>query len=103
MKSVIDGAQCGIRYVNESGGVLGRSLNLVVYDSKSTPEGAAEAVERAVRDTPAVLLGAGFSSYTITAARVAQAHGVPFISSVATNPNITLVGDYIFRVCFSDN
>lgn len=102
MKTLIDGATCGVRFVNEHGGVSGRPLKLTIYDSRSSPEGAEDAVRQAIRDNSAVLLGAGWSSYTLPAARIAQAHGVPFISSMATNPNITLVGDYIFRICFSD-
>ncbi len=102
MKTLVDGATCGVRFVNEHGGVNGRPLKLTIYDSRSSAEGAENAVRQAIQDNSAVLLGAGWSSYTLPAARIAQAHGVPFISSMATNPNITLVGDYIFRICFSD-
>jgi branched-chain amino acid transport system substrate-binding protein len=35
-------------------------------------------------------------------APIAQRYGVPVVSPSATNPKVTQVGDYIFRVCFID-
>lgn len=102
MKTMIEGAECGVRFVNEHGGVRGRPLQLIIYDSKSTSDGAVDAALKAIEDNAAVLIGAGWSSFTLPAARIAQAHGVPFVTSMATSPNVTLVGDYIFRICFSD-
>ncbi|TVM30826.1 hypothetical protein DQK91_19815 [Oceanidesulfovibrio marinus] len=103
MEGEIVGAECAVRYLNEHGGVLGRPLVLKVYDSESTEQGARDAAETAVEDGAAVLLGAGWSMLSIPAARVAQSYGVPMISCMSTNPNLTLVGDYIFRICFTDS
>lgn len=102
MQGEIDGAECAVRYLNERGGVLGRPLMLKVFDSESTVQGAQDAVETAVEQGAAVILGAGWSMLSIPAARVAQSYGVPMISCMSTNPSLTLVGDYIFRVCFTD-
>jgi branched-chain amino acid transport system substrate-binding protein len=38
----------------------------------------------------------------LEAAPIAQANHIPMISPSSTNPKVTQVGDYIFRVCFTD-
>src|SRR5438094_2775068 len=38
----------------------------------------------------------------MAAAPVAQQSGIPMISPSSTNPKVTEIGDYIFRVCFID-
>jgi branched-chain amino acid transport system substrate-binding protein len=38
----------------------------------------------------------------LAAAPMAQSHRIPMVSPSSTNPKVTAVGDYIFRVCFID-
>jgi branched-chain amino acid transport system substrate-binding protein len=38
----------------------------------------------------------------MAAAPVAQQNGIPLITPSSTNPKVTEIGDYIFRVCFID-
>jgi branched-chain amino acid transport system substrate-binding protein len=49
------------------------------------------------------LLGEVASSKTLEAAPVAQEAKIPLIATGATNPKVTQVGDYVFRVCFIDD
>jgi branched-chain amino acid transport system substrate-binding protein len=42
------------------------------------------------------------SSRSLEAAPICQASHVPMISPASTNPKVTEVGDYVFRVCFID-
>jgi branched-chain amino acid transport system substrate-binding protein len=48
------------------------------------------------------LLGEIASSNSLAAAPVAQSSRIPMVSPGSTNPKVTEVGDYIFRVCFID-
>jgi branched-chain amino acid transport system substrate-binding protein len=48
------------------------------------------------------LLGEVSSSRSLAAAPIAQAAQIPMVSPSSTNPRVTQVGDYIFRVCFTD-
>src|SRR5229473_437412 len=48
------------------------------------------------------VLGEVASSRTMAAAPVAQQNGIPLISPSSTNPKVTEIGNYIFRVCFID-
>jgi branched-chain amino acid transport system substrate-binding protein len=49
-----------------------------------------------------VILGEVASSNSLAMAPKAQAAQVPMITPSSTNPKVTEVGDYIFRVCFID-
>ena len=96
----------GVRYatddINKQGGILGKRINLMIFDNLSTPIGAFAAAEKAARANVTAIVGPAWSSHAIAAARSAQAGSIPMISDFATNPAVTKIGDYIFRVCFTD-
>ena len=48
------------------------------------------------------VLGEVASSGSMAAAPVCQQSKIPMISPSSTNPKVTEIGDYIFRVCFID-
>ena len=54
------------------------------------------------QDQVRALIGEVASSNSIAAAPNAQKAKVPMISPSSTNPKVTQIGDYIFRVCFID-
>ncbi len=98
----IHGIRFAIDEINTHGGVLGMPLELLEIDNLSTPIGAKVAAEKAVIAKVTAILGSAWSSHTIQSAKIAQANGIPLISNVSTHPDITGIGDYIFRVCFND-
>jgi branched-chain amino acid transport system substrate-binding protein len=89
--------------VNAAGGVLGKQVRLVTLDDRGDSAEAANAVTRLI-DVEKVnaLIGEVASSLSLAGGRVAQRRQVPMISPSSTNPKVTQVGDYIFRVCFLD-
>jgi branched-chain amino acid transport system substrate-binding protein len=88
--------------INKNGGVLGKKIVLIEYDNKSTPLGSKFAAAQAVNDDVTGVIGCAFSSHSLAAANVLQDAKISMISPNATNVAVTLVGDYIFRVCFVD-
>jgi branched-chain amino acid transport system substrate-binding protein len=89
--------------INAAGGVLGQQIELVTEDDQSKPGQSATAVRKLItQDKVAALLGDATSSATLESAPIAQANKIPMITPSATNPRITQVGDFIFRVCFLD-
>jgi branched-chain amino acid transport system substrate-binding protein len=48
------------------------------------------------------ILGEVASSRSLEAAPICQKEGIPMISPSSTNPKVTEIGNYIFRVCFID-
>jgi len=95
--------ELAIREVNAAGGVKGKKIELRVYDNQSKPEEAANAANRLInQDNVLLILGEVASSNSIAMATKAQPAKVPMISNASTNPRVTEIGDYIFRVCFID-
>ena len=95
--------ELAINEVNAAGGVKGRKVEVRVYDDQSKPEEAANAVTRLInQDQVLLILGEVASTNSIAMANKAQPARVPMISNASTNPKVTEIGDYIFRVCFID-
>ncbi len=89
--------------VNAAGGVLGKKLKLITEDDQSRPGEAATVVRKMLsRDKIVALLGEVASSRSLEAAPLCQQAGIPMISPASTNPKVTEVGDFVFRVCFID-
>jgi len=89
--------------VNAAGGVLGKKVKVVTLDDRGDSAEAANAVTRLIDVEKAnAILGEVSSSLSLAGGRVAQRRQVPMISPSSTNPKVTQVGDYIFRVCFLD-
>lgn len=101
--SARDGIELAIEEVNASGGVLGKPVELKIYDTQGTDEGALTSVKRLITlDHVVALLGEVSSSRSLVSSLIAQKHQIPMITPSATNPLVTQTGDYIFRVCFID-
>jgi branched-chain amino acid transport system substrate-binding protein len=49
------------------------------------------------------VIGADWSSHSLALAPILQESGIPMISPVSTNPKVTRIGNFIFRVCFIDS
>jgi len=97
------GIQMVVDEVNAEGGIKGKKLELITLDDQGKPEEAVTAVTRLVtQDKVDIILGEVASSRSLAAAPIAQRYKVPMITPSSTNPKVTEVGDYIFRVCFTD-
>ncbi len=88
--------------INSSGGLLGRKLDLVELDNQSSPIGSKMMAEKAVKERVAAVIGSNWSSQSIAAARVLQDAGIPMITPISTSPEVTEIGNCIFRVCYTD-
>jgi branched-chain amino acid transport system substrate-binding protein len=102
-KSTKDGITMAVEEINAQGGVDGRKLVLVVEDDQGEPKNALTVVTKMItEDKVQAVLGEVASTNTLSAAPVAQDKKIPMITPSSTNPKVTKVGDYIFRVCFID-
>jgi branched-chain amino acid transport system substrate-binding protein len=102
-QSAKKGIEMAIEEANKKGGVLKRKLRLVMEDDQGKPEEAQTVVSRLInRDRVVAVIGENASSRSLAAAPVCQSAKIPMISPSSTNPKVTEVGDYTFRVCFID-
>ncbi len=97
------GVRLAIEEANAKGGVLGKQIRVVTLDTRGDSAEAANAVTRLIDIEKATsLLGEVASSLSLAGGRVAQRRKIPMISPTSTNPKVTEIGDYVFRVCFID-
>jgi branched-chain amino acid transport system substrate-binding protein len=88
----------------KQGRIGGLPVRVVVEDDQSQAQEAATAVQKLVNQDQAIaVLGEVASSRSLAGGPICQAAGVPMISPSSTNPKVTQVGDYIFRMCFLDD
>ncbi len=101
--STRNGVEMAVNEANAAGGVKGKKLAVRVYDDQGKPEEAANAVTRLInQDKVKLILGEVASTNSLAMAPKAQEAKVPMITPSSTNPKVTQIGDYIFRVCFID-
>jgi branched-chain amino acid transport system substrate-binding protein len=98
-----NGTKLAVEEANAAGGVLGRQIELVTEDNQSKQGESATIVKKLIfRDKVVGILGEVASSRSLEAAPICQAFKVPMVSPSSTNPKVTQIGNYIFRVCFID-
>ena len=99
-----NGIQMAVEEINAMGGVLGKKIELIVEDNQ-TKQGETTTIVRKLvsQDHVVALLGEVASSKTLEAAPIAQEAKIPLLATAATNPRVTKTGDYVFRVCFTDD
>lgn len=96
------GARLAVTDLNRNGGLLGRQVALVELNYGATPLDARIAARKAAEAGVLAVIGPFTSAQALLAGAVLQQSKIPMISTFATNPEVTLLGDYIFRVCFTD-
>ncbi|MDP9361690.1 MAG: ABC transporter substrate-binding protein [Acidobacteriota bacterium] len=102
-QATVQGIKLAAEEINNSGGVLGKKIRLVIEDDQGKAEEAASVVTKLItHDNVLAVVGENSSNQSLAAAPICQAAKVPMISPSSTNPSVTKKGDYIFRVCFTD-
>jgi len=102
-QSAINGVLMAASEVNQSGGINGRKIDIVIEDDKGSPEEAARLTAKLIdQDKVIAIIAGGTSGNSRAAAPKAQASHIPFISPSSTDPAVTETGNYIFRACFVD-
>ena len=97
------GTALAVDEINKAGGLLGKQIELVTEDNQSKAGESATIAKKFIsRDKVVAVLGEVASGRSLEAAPICQAAGIPMVSPSSTNPKVTEVGDYIFRVCFID-
>lgn len=97
-----------IAKINANGGVLGKQLKLIPYDTRGDATEGVNVTKRLISDGVCAIIGPGQSGVAIAMSSVTEPGKVPFIATSATNPKVTVdektgqVRKYSFRTCFID-
>ena len=88
----------------KEGKIGGLPVRVVVEDDQGRAEEAATVVQKLInQDRVIAVVGEVASSRSLAGGPICQNAGVPMISPSSTNPRVTQVGDFIFRMCFLDD
>jgi len=86
--------------INEAGGVLGKPIDLVFYDTEGLPERGTSVMERLItQDCVVAVVGEYHSAVGITMKEVAHKYHVPTVFAETWSDDITASGyDEVFRI-----
>lgn len=107
-QSSVDGVKMAIDEVNAAGGINGKQIELVQYDTKSDEAEATTLGKKLMgQDKVIAILGPATSGAFKAEIPDANNYKVPVISGSATADDVTVangeVQEYAFRICFSDS
>lgn len=104
----VESVKIAVAEINAAGGILGRPVEVIMYDCRTRQEDMVNAARRLVeQDKVSVVIGPSGSGLCIAAAPVFNRAQVPHIGTLPTNPLVTVdekgnVRPYNFRICFLD-
>jgi branched-chain amino acid transport system substrate-binding protein len=99
-----EGMDLAIDQVNKAGGVKGKPIKMLYEDDKSNPQEASNKVLQLIdRDKVVAILGEVASSRSRAGGIVSNKKKTPMITPSSTNPDVTKVGPFVFRNCFTDD
>jgi branched-chain amino acid transport system substrate-binding protein len=102
-QSCQNGVLMAVDEANAQGGLNGKQFELIIRDDQSRADSARTEVKQLIEKEKVIaVIGGVTSANSMAAAPVCQKLDVPMITPAATSPEVTEVGDCIFRVCFID-
>ncbi|MDQ0467551.1 ABC transporter substrate-binding protein [Labrys wisconsinensis] len=102
---MLNGAKLAAAEINAAGGVLGRPIELVVYDSKSDATVISTVASQLIDSDKVVgIVGFADSDSVLAIGPQVQKAQIPFITPGATSPKLpSQLGNEVFLACFGDN
>ncbi len=103
-EAVKNGAEMRINEINAAGGINGKTVELIAYDSAGDATQATDAYTRLVdQDGVVAIVGPVLTGETLAVAELAADDEFPLITASATGDSITDIGTSLFRTCFKDS
>ena len=112
-KNSLDGATLAALQFNEDGGVRGVPIELIdggvpieqlAEENISETEYVAALAEKLItQEKVLAIVGPNRSSQAVIVGEIAQRHGIPMVTTNATNPIVTTAGDFVFMAAFTDD
>ncbi|MGL4606888.1 MAG: ABC transporter substrate-binding protein [Eubacteriaceae bacterium] len=102
--SANEGAKLAVKEINAAGGIDGKDVKLIGYDSKADQTEALNAYNR-LRDQDEIvaLIGGVLSGETLAMKDTMVKDNMPVLSPTATAVEVTTNASNIFRACFLDD
>lgn len=107
------GAELAGNELNEEGGVRGTPIELIAHgiptqrliseNISDTEYVTSITKELIIKDGVTAITGPNRSTHAVIVGEIAQHHGIPMITTGATNPSVTAAGDFVFMAAFTDD
>ena len=97
------GAELALREINEAGGINDRLLRFRVMDDLADPDRAIAAADSLLADEAVVAVVGHVNSSAMIAAAPTYQRGLPVVAGGATSPQVSRLGEWVFRVASSDS
>ncbi len=92
-----------VERINKEGGVLGRPVELIIYDTGGAADKAASFTKRLIdSDNVDVIVGGSTTATTMAAVPLVERAGVPFISLAGGIPIVEPVKKWVFKTPHTD-
>ncbi|MGB9856843.1 MAG: ABC transporter substrate-binding protein [Dictyoglomaceae bacterium] len=98
--NVVNGIKSAVKRINDSGGINGSIIKLIIYDDRNIPdEGVAAARRLIYEDKVKIIIGSIGSSVTLAIQQLTMRENIFLVTPVSMSPALTQRGDkYFFRV-----
>jgi len=101
-ESLVNGTKIARDEYNARGGVLGRQIELIVRDTKSSPQAGSMAAKKLIlEDKVDFLVGVTGSSVALAVTQVSGEYKIPFVNAISVSSKLTEENfqPYYFRTC----
>jgi branched-chain amino acid transport system substrate-binding protein len=96
--SVQNSVQLAVERVNKEGGLMGKNVELIVYDDRADGKDAVAIARKLIQqDKVVAVVGGSYSTPSRASAPIFQDEEIPFVAAYAVHPDITTAGNYCFR------
>lgn len=97
------GARMATEEINASGGILGRPIDLIIYDDQGTPSLAAAAAHKMLeKDKVFIATGGTTSGCAIAAGPILNDAKVPYFAAAVLSPVVSVpLKKYVFQIPFT--
>lgn len=101
-QSIENGIVLAVENYNHQGGILGKEIKIIVYDSHGDAEDAIDAFEKLVNiDKVDAVIGGVITPTALAIAPLSAKYNLPMITPTATSTNITKGYNSVFRSLFT--
>jgi branched-chain amino acid transport system substrate-binding protein len=101
-QEMVEGIQLYIDKVNRQGGVHGHPIKLLIFDDKSSVNGAKEIAKDIVQSSVLMVIGHHTSDSAIAAGTIYHDNKLSAITGTATNEKVTAGRPYYFRTTYTN-
>lgn len=98
--TTVKAAQLAVKQINEAGGILGRQVELVVYDDQASPEEAVKIATKLIEvDKVDIVCGSLISSCVLASGQFFEEAKIPMIGTGLSSTWMKQGWEYVFRAC----